>query len=169
MSLAKQLTEKTFEVNGVTHKLSDHVRKTYAVEERINGGDWHEVARFNNSTDAKVRSEQVMPDCGQEARLVVVELTNTPKKSFWELWRHAAGKRAIKAAGVFVVKDGDSFVLSPSIERNFWRQRSDMRGEEGHCFDAAFKDAIRDGDGAGSRSERENLNEVYEYFQAGPG
>ena len=169
MSLATQLTEKTFEVFGATHKLADHVRKTYAVEQRKDGGAWMQVATFDNSTDANAEAGQYFPDLGEERRVIVLELSNVPKKSFWDLWRTKDGKRAIKAAGVYVTKDGDSFVLSPNIERNFWRRRSEMGHNEGGCFDAAFKEAIQNGDGAGSRSEREGLNEVYEYFQAGPG
>lgn len=178
MKLSDQLVEKTFVINGKAHKLSDHVRKTYAVEVNNSnlaseglapaGEGWVEQKRFNNSTDAKALVDSLSA-VGEEVRVTVVEISNTPKKSFWAFWRTASGKKAIKAAGVFITKDGDKFGVSPNIERNFWRRRSEMNGEEGHCFDAAFKEAIQNGDGAGSYSERENLNKVYEYFQAGPG
>lgn len=171
MKLDAKLEPIVVQLGTTTLKLADHVRKTYAVEERKDGGPWKQVATFNNSTDAVHEEGQYFPDLGEERRVVVLELTNVPKKSFWEAWRTAAGKAAFKAAGVFVTKEGADFVLSASNPKNFWkkyRNFGDMSGREMGYFDAGLKDAIRDGDGAGSETEKENLRGLRENFGMAP-
>src|ERR1700761_4840763 len=66
MKLDQKLENIVVQLGTTTHKLADHVRKTYAVEERRNGGEWTQVGTFNNSTDAGAEAEHVMPDLGEE-------------------------------------------------------------------------------------------------------
>lgn len=112
-----------------------------------------------------------MPDMGEERRVVVLELSNVPKKSFWELWGTKDGKAAFKAAGVFITKDGDNYVLTTCNPKGFWkkyRNFGDFSGREKDGYDAALKDSIRDGDGAGSETEKENLRNLREDFGMAP-
>jgi hypothetical protein len=125
--------EQTFTVTGKTHKLSDLVRKVYAVEKSADGILWDEISRHNNSTEAG-EALKGAANTGLQTRLVVVEITSTPKKAFWELWRTKEGKSAIQAAGIFVTKESGNFVVTDTKPSRRKIIRDKGYGERGNIY-----------------------------------